>query len=365
MPAPPAMRRMLPRLARSAVKWPNGPSAKTRGPGLSAASRLEWSPSVPTVIRRRNGGHRVRVRRAQVPPRDETEQQEVARPHAQPVDVGAGEPDAVEAVPLGDDGGDAHPALPGVHRGEDEPPGQHSGRGAEVERDPEHAVERVRHEMRAGAQLVQEGEEDRDVGGDMQPVPDLVRQLRPDQAGAAQPDRQEREGADERGEHVGVGVVDVPELVPRRGLVDHFRPEHDEDDVHDDEEDDGCAERPVPGHELVESDRVLEPRDARDQQHLVADQQGADHPAQLTDRGDRVRRGGGEVRRHAGPPHPEHHDDARHEHDAHRARTAPVSHRGAATRSPRGVRGRGRRGGPGLCHDSNDAGRIFVHSYVG
>ncbi len=281
------------------------------------------------------------MRGEQVTPGEEPEEQEVTRSHAQFVEVRAREPDAGGARILAHDRFDAHPVPPRVSSRQDEPPGENSGCGPQVEKEPDRAVDWAGDEMGSGAQLVQEGDEDRDIGREVKPVPDLVGEPCPQKARTAEPDGDERDGADKCEKHVRVVLQDRDQLGPRHRTVEQFAADDHGHDVGDDEQHHGRAEGSVPEHELVEPDRPLEPGNPGDEQHLRAHQVGRDHSAQFAERrGEGGRRGGG-GRRHARPPHPEDDHAAGHQDDPHDARMAALLAR-ARSANADAARGRDR-----------------------
>ena len=178
IPIPPAISTVLSRRRRSSVKTPSGPSATTRVPGLTAASRAEWSPSALTVIRsdRPSGaadsenGWAVQQRW-----RSRKRQRKNCPARApQTIELAPGDGERDDAGRLLLHRRDAQPVPKGGDHGSDDAKAdEHDDRGDE-EAAPVVGGEPVEHELVAGRDLVEPRERDPGVGHQVDGVPPLV-----------------------------------------------------------------------------------------------------------------------------------------------------------------------------------------------
>ena len=105
----------------SAVKTPNGPSAKTRVPIGMLPNFAVWSPRFLTVIRNesplRRLGERERMLRVPEALREEAPEEELAGLRAEPVEPPAADPQRDDARGLLDDLGDPQVVAAAVRIG--------------------------------------------------------------------------------------------------------------------------------------------------------------------------------------------------------------------------------------------------------
>ena len=157
---------------------------------------------------------------------------------------------------------------------------QQQGRDHDVEHRPGPPGGRVVDEVRAGGELVREGERDGQVGVQVHVVPGLVAHAAPGGPGGGRSDRHQQREGDGRHHHVGVAHQQLVALVDDAGVCRHRVTPDDQQRVRDREADDVAPAVRVPAGEPVGADPALDHGYAghqRQQDHdAVAGQQSGD-----------------------------------------------------------------------------------------
>ncbi len=254
------------------------------------AEALDGDPERVAVGRLRE---RERVLRVPEAPGQEAPEEELSRFGAEPLEAAAADPERDDAGRLLDHLDDPQVVAGGLYErprdavAEDEREREREEAAPVVGRDP------VDHELVAGRDHVEPGERDPRVGGEVDRVPPLVRELAAHDHDRGHDDSEQQGGPDRGGDHAGVGGCrrrgertgeasaaaglggarlgqrqPVPVLAEERVLVLPGVAPDREDDVRQDQADHRVAVPAVPDRQPVEADETLEERQPREQEHL-------------------------------------------------------------------------------------------------
>ena len=163
----------------------------------------------------------------------------------------------------------------------------------------------VEHQLVAGRNLVEPGERDPGVRGEVHRIPGLVAQAAPDDHDGGDDHGDEQERPDGRRDHPGIDPTAEHrrDLLRQRDLVHQRVAPDGEDDVREHEVKRRVAVPAVPDAEPVEADEPLQPGQPREQEHLDQRRVGGEQPGDAGERGQQL--AGGEVLGDVAAVHPE------------------------------------------------------------
>ena len=145
---------------------------------------------------------------------------------------------------------------------------QQQSENGHVQGDPIIGLGGVRAELVSGRELVQVGEDDAGVHGEVHGVPGLVGQPPPHDHKRDGHDREHDGGPNGRGDHAGVAAQQPRDLDRDADLVGARVADRDEHDVSYHERDARHAVAPMPDGQNVEADKPLERRKPAEQEDL-------------------------------------------------------------------------------------------------
>ncbi len=187
---------------------------------------------------------------------------------AQPLDRLAAQVQGHHGGCLGDDSINDEAVPPGAQRRQAETEDDDGGGRGGVDRPPVHPCPRGRGEVRAGPQLVWDGQAHPEVGVQVQQVPGFVAQPPSGRAHRGHDDHHQHRGPRRRQQHAGIVGDELPCLRHQAGPGRRRVTQSDQHDVGEHQIERGETDQTMTPGELILAVAAFHPGNARHQQHL-------------------------------------------------------------------------------------------------